>query len=66
MTLFLVQHGEAKPESEDPERSLTERGSRDRRREWQSGLLVSGSRLIRYSTAEKGVPSRLPRSLRKG
>jgi phosphohistidine phosphatase len=26
MTLFLVQHGEAKPEIEDPERSLTERG----------------------------------------
>jgi phosphohistidine phosphatase len=27
MTLFLVQHGEAKPESEDPERSLTDRGT---------------------------------------
>jgi len=27
MTLFLVQHGEAKPETEDPERSLTERGT---------------------------------------
>ncbi len=27
MTLFLVQHGEAKPESEDPERSLTERST---------------------------------------
>ncbi len=26
MKLYLVQHGEAKPESEDPERSLTERG----------------------------------------
>jgi phosphohistidine phosphatase len=26
MTLFLVQHGEAKPESEDPDRSLTDRG----------------------------------------
>jgi phosphohistidine phosphatase len=26
MTHFLVQHGEAKPESEDPDRSLTERG----------------------------------------
>jgi len=23
MKLYLVQHGEAKPESEDPERSLT-------------------------------------------
>jgi phosphohistidine phosphatase len=27
MTLLLVQHGEAKPETEDPERSLTERGA---------------------------------------
>ena len=27
MTLFLVQHGEAKPETDDPERSLTERGA---------------------------------------
>lgn len=27
MTLFLVQHGEAKPETEDPERSLTDRGT---------------------------------------
>jgi phosphohistidine phosphatase len=26
MTLFLVQHGEAKPETEDPERSLTAHG----------------------------------------
>ena len=27
MELYLVQHGEAKPESEDPERPLTDRGS---------------------------------------
>jgi phosphohistidine phosphatase len=27
MTLFLVQHGEAKPESEDPDRSLTDGGA---------------------------------------
>ncbi len=27
MELFLVQHGEAKPEAEDPERSLTEHGA---------------------------------------
>ena len=26
MELYLVQHGEAKPEAEDPERPLTERG----------------------------------------
>jgi phosphohistidine phosphatase len=28
MKLFLVQHGEAKPEIEDPERSLTEQGAK--------------------------------------
>ncbi len=27
MTLFLVQHGKAKPETEDPERSLTEQAA---------------------------------------
>jgi phosphohistidine phosphatase len=27
MELYLVQHGEAKPEAEDPERPLTERGA---------------------------------------
>jgi phosphohistidine phosphatase len=27
MTLFLVQHGEAEPETEDPERSLTDQGT---------------------------------------
>lgn len=29
MTLYLVQHGEAKSEAEDPQRSLTERGQKD-------------------------------------
>ncbi len=29
MKLYLVQHGEAKPKSEDPERPLTERGRDD-------------------------------------
>lgn len=29
MRLYLVQHGEAKPESEDPERPLTDRGRDD-------------------------------------
>jgi phosphohistidine phosphatase len=32
MDLFLVQHGEARPESEDPERSLTDRGAEAVRR----------------------------------
>lgn len=32
MRLYLVQHGEAKSEEEDPERPLTDRGARDVRR----------------------------------
>jgi phosphohistidine phosphatase len=32
MDLFLVQHGEAKSETEDPERSLTDRGAESVRR----------------------------------
>jgi phosphohistidine phosphatase len=44
MTLFLVQHGEAKPESEDPNRPLTERGAEivERMAAWaaRSGITV--------------------------
>lgn len=29
MEVYLVQHGEAKPEAEDPQRSLTDKGRRD-------------------------------------
>ncbi len=29
MKLYLIQHGEAKPEAEDPERALTERGEKE-------------------------------------
>ncbi len=29
MFLYLVQHAEAKPESEDPQRGLSERGMKD-------------------------------------
>jgi phosphohistidine phosphatase len=32
MRIYLVQHGEAKPKEEDPERSLTARGEADVRR----------------------------------
>jgi len=32
MNLYLVQHAEAKPESEDPDRPLTEKGWRDIRK----------------------------------
>ena len=44
MTLFLVQHGKAKPETEDPERSLTEQAAEvvGRMADWaaQVGLAV--------------------------
>ncbi len=32
MRLYLVQHGEARPELEDPERSLTQRGEEETRK----------------------------------
>jgi phosphohistidine phosphatase len=32
MKLYLIQHGEAKPEAEDPERSLTTKGEEEVRR----------------------------------
>ncbi len=32
MKLYLIQHGEAKTEKEDPERSLTERGEEEVKR----------------------------------
>ena len=40
MTLFLVQHGEAKPENEDPERSLTEQGAEivERMADWAARM----------------------------
>jgi phosphohistidine phosphatase len=44
MTLFLVQHGEAKPETEDPERSLTAQGAEivEQMADWfaQTGIKV--------------------------
>jgi phosphohistidine phosphatase len=44
MTLLLVQHGEAKAETEDPERSLTERGAEivERMADWatRTGIKV--------------------------
>jgi phosphohistidine phosphatase len=45
MTLFLVQHGEAKPEVEDPQRSLTDGGSEtvEQMADWfaQTGIKVN-------------------------
>ena len=29
MDIYLVQHGEAKPEAEDPERSLSDKGKKE-------------------------------------
>jgi len=43
MTLFLVQHGEAKPETEDLERSLTDRGTETvgRMADWAARMGIS-------------------------
>lgn len=50
MVLYLVQHGEAKSEAEDPERSLTERGQSDVQRlaAWASRVGL-GVNQIRHS-----------------
>jgi phosphohistidine phosphatase len=50
MELYLVQHGEAKPETEDPERPLTERGTETVRRmaAWAAQVGV-GVAQIRHS-----------------
>jgi phosphohistidine phosphatase len=57
MELYLVQHGEAKPESEDPERSLTDRGEETVRRmaAWaaQVGLRVDQIRHSGKKRAEQ-------------
>jgi len=55
MRLYLVQHGEAKSEAEDPERSLTVRG------EGKSGDEAARAVLFRYSAIlclEKKEPGR--------
>jgi len=69
MTLFLVQHGQAKPETEDPERSLTDQGAEivGRMADWaaQVGLTVdqiqhSGKRraeLNRHDPCETAEPA---------
>jgi phosphohistidine phosphatase len=50
MELYLVQHGEAKPESEDPERPLTDRGAETVRRmaDWAAQVGVKVDQ-IRHS-----------------
>jgi phosphohistidine phosphatase len=57
MELLLVQHGEAKPESEDPERPLTDRGEKTVRRmaDWaaQVGLRVDQIRHSGKKRAEQ-------------
>ncbi len=58
MELYLVQHGEAKPEAEDPERSLTNQGVETVRRmaSWaaQVGLKVDQ---IRHSGKRRAEPT---------
>jgi len=51
MRLYLVQHGAAKPESEDPQRSLTEEGRRtvERMAAWAAELGIQVQR-IEHST----------------
>jgi phosphohistidine phosphatase len=57
MELYLVQHGEAKPESEDPERPLTDRGAETVRRmaDWAArvGLKVDQIRHSGKKRAEQ-------------
>jgi phosphohistidine phosphatase len=50
MTLFLVQHGEAKPETEDPDRSLTHRGAEviERMADWAARMGIKVEQ-IRHS-----------------
>jgi phosphohistidine phosphatase len=50
MTLFLVQHGEAKPEAEDPQRSLTDRGTEtvDQMADWAARIGIKVEQ-IRHS-----------------
>ena len=52
MDLFLVQHGEAKPKAEDPDRSLTDAGAEATRRmaAWAAG---SGLRVDRIEHSGK-------------
>jgi phosphohistidine phosphatase SixA len=59
MKLYLIQHGEAKSEAEDPERSLTARGEK----EVVAVSKVAGD-LRRSITVENYERNRLRRSLR--
>jgi phosphohistidine phosphatase len=72
MNLFLVQHGEAKPETEDPERSLTETGAEivERMAAWaaQVGIRVdevrhSGKRRAEQSAAIFAKPLKPSRGM---
>ena len=46
MRLYLVQHGEAKPESEDPDRPLTDQGAADVRKVAAGAAVVGAARII--------------------
>jgi phosphohistidine phosphatase len=53
MELYLVQHGESKPESEDPERRLTERGRKEVERVARAAARL---RLTLEAIAHSGKP----------
>ncbi len=65
MDLYLVQHGEAKPEAEDPERPLTDQGVETVRRlaSWAAQV---GVRVDQIRQAASGGPSRPPPSWPSG
>ena len=60
--LYLVQHGQAKPEDEDPQRPLTDRGADDVA--WVAHWAVDrfGVRPSQSSTPARHGPARRPRS----
>jgi phosphohistidine phosphatase len=58
MELYLAQHGEAKPEAEDPERPLTERGSEAARRlaAWAAQVGVRAAQIRHSGKRRAGAP----------
>jgi hypothetical protein len=55
MQLYLVQHGAAKSEAEDPERGLTEEGSGVPSNNWPTFSHHCNCRLTALSTAESSA-----------
>jgi phosphohistidine phosphatase len=57
MWLYLVQHGQAKTEEEDPERPLTDRGAADVGRVAEVAARVRGAGSGRFPAASTKVSS---------